>query len=291
MITIKQRWLRLALPLAALVLVACASTPPATGVDKDSSFAYQVITFHIDPEDRADLSADALTLRAIPGVVDLEVGSVVAFDDRLLGWWRDDYDMAIVIKFAGEAATEGYGAHPLHQAFIEKWDRKRLPGFTALRMKSGAELINPPAGKDVDFDLLLKLAKCNDADCAKSTVHSEYNRCFVEHADRSWGDYFRFVDCHESSDDGLVVGFGLGNQGDNSASIATANQSTVEQLHQALEAHGFVRNKTAEEITGNEKRTFYASKEIPGVEIMWGEVAANSGVNSWHVGIMWQTNP
>jgi hypothetical protein len=121
-----------------LALAGCATaqsqtTHPATKAGDE--FSQQVILVTVAKGLEADFIADTQKLAQIPGVVSLRIAKPVDFgpDHKNPDWWIGDYDYAIFIEFENESVTEAYGAHPIHEAWGDKWGVKELPTFRALR--------------------------------------------------------------------------------------------------------------------------------------------------------------
>ena len=99
-----------------------------------------VVLLQFKPEVPADQQARALEqsiarLRAIPGVRAVEAGPKVR-DDRPIH--IRDYHGAILVRLTDESALDGYGPHPLHQAFLQEFQ----PLFASVRVIDFAAL--PP---------------------------------------------------------------------------------------------------------------------------------------------------
>jgi hypothetical protein len=97
-----------------------------------------VVLLQFKPEVSADQRTRALEqsiarLQAIPGVLAVDAGPKVR-DDRPIH--VRDYHGAILVRLADEAALDGYGPHPLHQAFLQEFqplfDSVRVIDFAAL---------------------------------------------------------------------------------------------------------------------------------------------------------------
>lgn len=72
-------------------------------------------------------------LRTIPGVLAVEAGMKVR-DDRPVH--IRDYDVGILVRLQDSATIDSYGAHPLHQSFLQEFQplfaQVKVIDFTAL---------------------------------------------------------------------------------------------------------------------------------------------------------------
>lgn len=99
-----------------------------------------VVLLQFKPDVPADQRTRALEqsiarLRAIPGVLAVDAGAKVR-DDRPIH--IRDYHGAILVRLQDESALDGYGPHPLHQAFLQEFQ----PLFASVRVIDFAAL--PP---------------------------------------------------------------------------------------------------------------------------------------------------
>jgi hypothetical protein len=120
------------LALLALLLAAACNTPAPAGAP---GVQHVVLVSLHDPADAAALAAECRErLSRIPGVLRCVVGSPL---DLGRSGVDGDYDVGLLIEFAGADGYRAYLAHPEHEALVAAWK----PRWARLRIHDFA----PPA--------------------------------------------------------------------------------------------------------------------------------------------------
>lgn len=134
-----MQWMTRILILWGLILVGgCAGKPEVKSAVTPPVLHVVLVQFKagVSAPQRARTLAQSIThLRAIPGVLGVDAG-LKARDDRPIH--IRDYDGAILVRLANEAALDSYGPHPAHQAFLQVYG----PLFAQVRVIDFAAL--PP---------------------------------------------------------------------------------------------------------------------------------------------------
>jgi len=101
------------------LLPSCAQVLYAPQYQKGtvSHVAILYLKNHGDAGDRQKIIEATRELRTIPGVYDLEVGTVLASDRPIV---VSDYDLGIVVTFRDEASMRAYLTHPKHQKAVKE---------------------------------------------------------------------------------------------------------------------------------------------------------------------------
>ena len=105
--------------LACVLVPSCAKVLYAPQYQKGtvSHVAILYLKNHGDAGDRQRIIEATRELRTIPGVYDIEVGTVLASDRPIV---VSDYDMGVVVTFRDEASMRAYLTDPKHQKAVKE---------------------------------------------------------------------------------------------------------------------------------------------------------------------------
>ena len=114
-------------------LLCCGGSASA---DSDGEVVHVVMVWLKQPGNEAhrqQLIDGSKRLQQIPGVIDLQVGSVIHSDREVV---EDSFDVALSVRFEDHAALQNYLQHPLHlgtvkSVFVPIMDHYRVLDFTS----------------------------------------------------------------------------------------------------------------------------------------------------------------
>jgi hypothetical protein len=68
-------------------------------------------------EQRAKIQDESVVLQAIPGVVSVKSGQVIASERSIVD---SSFDVALIVSFTNRAALDAYLVHPVHVQLVEE---------------------------------------------------------------------------------------------------------------------------------------------------------------------------
>lgn len=108
----------LALLFSLILLGGCASTSDTTPVHGIKHVVLVWLKNAGDPQDRSTLIKHSEELRSIDGLVDLQIGTTVPSDRKIVD---DSFDVGLVMTFADQKSMDTYIKHPLHQEKVKTY--------------------------------------------------------------------------------------------------------------------------------------------------------------------------